>query len=98
VAFSTPSPHLLWGRSGHLATISPRGYITITGRIKEMINRGGESISGTQIEDLIDRYAAVACVAVVAMPNPVMGERVCAYIQAIIHRHAHDTTGNSSNA
>jgi non-ribosomal peptide synthetase component E (peptide arylation enzyme) len=46
-----------------------------------MINRGGESISATQVEDLIDRHPAVACVAVVAMPDPVMGERVCAYIQ-----------------
>ena len=67
--------------TGDVAKISPRGYVTITGRLKEMINRGGESISATQIEDLIDRHAAVACVAVVAMPDPVMGERVCAYIQ-----------------
>lgn len=67
--------------TGDVAKISPKGYVTITGRIKEMINRGGESISATQIEDLIDRHPAVAFVAVVAMPDPVMGERVCAYIQ-----------------
>ena len=67
--------------TGDVAKISPRGYVTITGRIKEMINRGGESISATQIEDLIDRHPDVAIVAVVAMPDPVMGERVCAYIQ-----------------
>jgi non-ribosomal peptide synthetase component E (peptide arylation enzyme) len=67
--------------TGDVAKISPRGYVTITGRIKEMINRGGESISATQIEDLIDRHPSVACVAVIAMPDPVMGERVCAYIQ-----------------
>jgi non-ribosomal peptide synthetase component E (peptide arylation enzyme) len=67
--------------TGDVAKISPKGYLTITGRIKEMINRGGESISATQIEDLIDRHPDVAIVAVVAMPDPVMGERVCAYIQ-----------------
>jgi non-ribosomal peptide synthetase component E (peptide arylation enzyme) len=69
-------------KTGDVAKISARGYVTITGRIKEMINRGGESISATQIEDLIDRHPQVATVAVIAMPDPVMGERVCAYVQA----------------
>jgi non-ribosomal peptide synthetase component E (peptide arylation enzyme) len=67
--------------TGDVAKISPKGYVSITGRIKEMINRGGESISATQIENLIDRHPHVACVAVIAMPDPVMGERVCAYVQ-----------------
>jgi non-ribosomal peptide synthetase component E (peptide arylation enzyme) len=69
-------------KTGDVATISDKGYITITGRLKEMINRGGESISATVIEGLVDRHADVASVAVIAMPDPVMGERVCAYIQA----------------
>jgi non-ribosomal peptide synthetase component E (peptide arylation enzyme) len=67
--------------TGDLAKMNAKGYVTITGRLKEMINRGGESISATQVEDLIDRHPDVASVAVVAMPDPVMGERVCAYIQ-----------------
>ncbi|MBN1631999.1 MAG: AMP-binding protein [Thermoleophilia bacterium] len=67
--------------TGDVAKMSADGYVTITGRLKEMINRGGESISATQVEDLIDRHPDVVCVAVVAMPDPVMGERVCAYIQ-----------------
>jgi non-ribosomal peptide synthetase component E (peptide arylation enzyme) len=46
-----------------------------------MINRGGESISATVIEQLINRHPEVAAVGVVAMPDPLMGERVCAYIQ-----------------
>ncbi len=58
------------------------GYIKLTGRIKEMINRGGESISATEIERLITRNSDVAAVAVIAMPDPLMGERVCAYIQS----------------
>jgi len=68
-------------KTGDLARINEKGYITITGRIKEMINRGGESISATEIERLITRHPQVAAVAVIPMPDPLMGERVCAYIQ-----------------
>jgi 2,3-dihydroxybenzoate-AMP ligase/mycobactin salicyl-AMP ligase len=68
-------------KTGDLAKIDEKGYITLTGRIKEMVNRGGESISATEIERLISRHADVAAVAVIPMPDPLMGERVCAYIQ-----------------
>jgi len=68
-------------RTGDVAIIDEKGYITLTGRIKEMINRGGESISATEIEKLINRHPDVAAVAVIPMPDPLMGERVCAYIQ-----------------
>jgi len=68
-------------RTGDVATIDENGYIRLTGRIKEMINRGGESISAPQIERLISRHPDVATVAVIPMPDPVMGERVCAYIE-----------------
>ncbi|MFC1580726.1 AMP-binding protein [Thermodesulfobacteriota bacterium] len=68
-------------RTGDVAKIDERGYITLTGRVKEMINRGGESISATEIEKLIIDHPDVVNVAVVPMPDPEMGERVCAYIQ-----------------
>jgi len=68
-------------RTGDLAMINEKGYVTLTGRIKEMINRGGESISSTEIEKLITSHPEVALVAVIPMPDPVFGEKVCAYIQ-----------------
>jgi non-ribosomal peptide synthetase component E (peptide arylation enzyme) len=68
-------------KTGDLAKISKEGYITLTGRSKEMINRGGESISATEIEKLINLHPQVAAVAVIPMPDPLMGERACAYIE-----------------
>ncbi|MGC8492148.1 MAG: AMP-binding protein [Syntrophobacteraceae bacterium] len=70
-------------RTGDVAKISREGYIVLTGRIKEMINRGGESISATEIERLILDHPDVAQVAVVPMPDPDLGEKVCAYIQVM---------------
>ena len=61
--------------------IDEKGYLTLCGRLKEMINRGGESISSTEIEKLISEHPEVIIVAVVAMPDPQMGEKACAYIQ-----------------
>jgi 2,3-dihydroxybenzoate-AMP ligase len=68
-------------RTGDVAVINNNGYIKLTGRIKEMVNRGGESISATEIERLIVCHTSVSAAAVIPMPDPVMGERVCAYIQ-----------------
>jgi non-ribosomal peptide synthetase component E (peptide arylation enzyme) len=68
-------------KTGDLAVIDQNGYVRLTGRIKEMINRGGESISATMIEGFINKHPDVAMVAVVPMPDPFLGERVCAYIQ-----------------
>ena len=68
-------------RTGDLARIDEKGYVTLTGRIKEMINRGGESISATEIEKLIIGHPDVSLVAVIPMPDPMLGEKVCAYIQ-----------------
>lgn len=68
-------------RTGDVAKIDENGYITLVGRIKEMINRGGESISATEIEHLINKHPDVDVVAVIPMSDPLMGERACAYIE-----------------
>ena len=68
-------------KTGDIARIDETGRIKITGRIKEMVNRGGESISATEIENLISEHPDVAIVAVIPMPDPEMEEKVCAFIQ-----------------
>ena len=68
-------------KTGDVAKIDENGNVALVGRIKEMINRGGESISAVEIEKLIADHPDVVLVAVVPMPDPEMGERVCAYIQ-----------------
>jgi len=68
-------------RTGDLAKIDETGIITITGRIKETILRGGETLSAVGIERLISSHPAVADVAVIGMPDKALGERICAYVQ-----------------
>jgi non-ribosomal peptide synthetase component E (peptide arylation enzyme) len=68
-------------KTGDLATIDAAGIVTITGRIKETILRGGETISAVGIERLICSHPSVAEAAVVGMPDREMGERICAYVK-----------------
>ncbi|SDF46825.1 2,3-dihydroxybenzoate-AMP ligase [Lentzea fradiae] len=71
-------------RTGDLAavTVTADGsrYLSIEGRIKDIVNRGGEKINAEELEQLLHRHDAVLEAAVVAMPDPVLGERVCAYV------------------
>ena len=61
-------------RTGDLAVIDESGSIRITGRIKDIIIRGGENIAARDVEDLISAHPAVEYVAVVGMPDPDLGE------------------------
>ena len=67
-------------RTGDLASIGENQAITIRGRLKDVINRGGEKISAREVEDLLFEHPAVREVAVVGMPDPVLAERVSAYV------------------
>jgi cyclohexanecarboxylate-CoA ligase len=69
-----------WFRTGDLASIGPDGAVTIVGRAKDIIVRGGENISAREVEDLLIADPAVADVSVVGVPDPVLGERACAVV------------------
>ncbi len=68
-------------KTGDLAKIDEKGIIRITGRIKDTILRGGETISAGGVEKLVRSHPAVAEAAVIGMPDKALGERICAYIQ-----------------
>jgi non-ribosomal peptide synthetase component E (peptide arylation enzyme) len=67
-------------RTGDQGFIDADGYIHITGRLKDIIQRGGEAVVPTEIEELAAEHPAVARVAVVAMPDTRLGERACACV------------------
>ncbi len=67
-------------RSGDLMRKHPSGRYMVEGRKKDLINRGGEKISAEEIENLILQHPAVQNVACVGMPDPVLGERMCACV------------------
>ena len=67
-------------RSGDLMRLHPSGNYMVEGRKKDLINRGGEKISAEEIENLILTHPAVQNVACVPMPDPILGERMCAYV------------------
>jgi non-ribosomal peptide synthetase component E (peptide arylation enzyme) len=68
-------------RTGDQARMNSRGYLKITGRIKNLIIRGGENISPSQIEELLCAYPDIADAAVIGMPDKDLGEKVCAFVR-----------------
>ena len=70
-----------WLHSGDLGTMDADGYVRITGRLKEMIIRGGQNIYPREIEEFIYGHPKVAEVAVFGMPDEYYGEEVVAWIK-----------------
>ena len=70
-----------WLHSGDLGTMDANGYVRITGRLKEMIIRGGENIYPREIEDILFSHPKIAEVAVFGIPDEFYGEEVMAWIQ-----------------
>ncbi|QJT81441.1 medium-chain fatty-acid--CoA ligase [Kosakonia sp. MUSA4] len=69
-----------WYYSGDLCRMDEEGYITITGRKKDIIVRGGENISSREVEDVLLQHPDIEDACVVAMPDERLGERSCAYV------------------
>jgi acyl-CoA synthetase len=70
-----------WMLTGDVARIDADGYLTVIGRTADFIIRGGKNISGPAVEEAVASHPAVALAAAVAWPDPVYGERVCAYVE-----------------
>jgi non-ribosomal peptide synthetase component E (peptide arylation enzyme) len=69
-----------WFRTGDRGTLDPEGYLAITGRSKDLIIRGGENIPVVEVENLLYTHPKIAGVAIVAIPDPRLGERACAVV------------------
>ncbi|MDA1117655.1 MAG: class I adenylate-forming enzyme family protein [Proteobacteria bacterium] len=69
-----------WYRTGDLAAVDAGGNIAITGRVKDIINRGGVKFNPRDIEDLLDAHPKVLQSAIVPMPDAVLGEKACAFV------------------
>jgi len=69
-----------WFRTGDLVRIDRRGNLIMTGRKKDVIIRGGQNIYPAEIENLLSLHKAVRQAAIVPMPDPIMGEKACAYV------------------
>ena len=67
-------------KTGDLMRMHPSGNLVVEGRKKDLINRGGEKISAEEIENLILSHPTVKNVACVAIPDPILGERMCACV------------------
>jgi cyclohexanecarboxylate-CoA ligase len=69
-----------FSRSGDLGRMDADGYVRVTGRLKDIVIRGGMNISAREIEDHLADHPGIAGVAVVGMPDERLGEKVCAYV------------------
>lgn len=87
-----------WFRTGDQGTMDAEGYISITGRLKEIINRGGEKVSPREIDEILMDHPAVTQVVCFGMPHPKLGEEVAAVVvlregQSATERELQDFVG-----
>src|SRR6185295_3776443 len=69
-----------WFRTGDQGTMDADGYVSITGRLKEIINRGGEKISPREVDEIIMEHPAVHQCVTFGMPHDMLGEDVAAAV------------------
>jgi len=73
-------------RTGDVVRLHKNRYVSVEGRIKDTINRGGEKISAEEIENHILAHPKIENCAYVAMPDPVLGEKGCAFVKTKAHQ------------
>jgi acyl-CoA synthetase (AMP-forming)/AMP-acid ligase II len=78
-----------WFRTGDQGVMDADGYLSLTGRLKEIINRGGEKIAPREVDDVLMEHPAVAQVVTFAMPHKNLGEEVAA---AVVLREGQSVT------
>lgn len=83
-------------RSGDLVRLAPTGHLVVEGRVKDQINRGGEKIAAAEVEELLVGHPDIADVAVVGLPDDMLGERICAFV--ILEDEAGDITRGEVSA
>lgn len=84
-----------WLRTGDLVRRDSHGWISVVGRLKDMVRRAGENISAAEVEAVINTHPAVMMAAVVAVPDPVVEEEVKVFVQ--LHPTA-DQTGHTAHS
>lgn len=67
-------------RTGDLVRRTPTGHLVVEGRVKEQINRGGDKVAAAEVEEQLAHHPAVLDVAVVPVPDDLLGERTCAFV------------------
>ena len=71
-----------WFRTGDLATVDRDGWLRIVGRLKDVIIRGGENISASEVEAALEAHPDVRHAVAVGYPDDLMGERVAAFVES----------------
>lgn len=69
-----------WFYTGDVGSVDGDGWVTMTGRIKDIVNRGGEKFSCQDIEQVIATHPAIAAAAVLGVPDDRLGEKVAAFV------------------
>ncbi|MFB9839298.1 (2,3-dihydroxybenzoyl)adenylate synthase [Actinoallomurus acaciae] len=69
-----------WFCTGDLVRVLPSGHLVVEGRVKEVVNRGGENVSAAELEEHLLGHPAISAAAVIGLPDPLLGERVCAVV------------------
>ncbi|MFI9509704.1 (2,3-dihydroxybenzoyl)adenylate synthase [Nocardia sp. NPDC052566] len=72
-----------WYRTGDMVCLRPDGNLVVRGRAGDWVNRGGEKVSAEELEAHLLEHPAVRDAVIVGMPDPVLGQRICAFVQPV---------------